>query len=187
MTSTAGVHPPHVRLFVTPHFPLLKIPSFVFRVRFGSTLFGRLPHSPLYPFTTTDCPTFRSTDLCVGILVFGSALTTEPSITQTKTMVRNMNLPPISQSTIRRLVIRSNIKAMTCPPQRRRSRYALSLMEREEISRGLVARQSLRSIAQSLNLSPSTISREVRRNGGRQTYRAARSDQRAWDCAARPK
>lgn len=73
------------------------------------------------------------------------------------------------------------------PPQRRRSRYAFSLMEREEISRGLVAQQSLRSIAQSLNRSPSTISREVRRNGGRQTYRAARSDQRAWDCAARPK
>jgi len=73
------------------------------------------------------------------------------------------------------------------PPQRTRSRWALSLTEREEISRGLVAQQSFRSIAQSLNRSPSTISREVGRNGGRQTYRAARSDQRAWDCAARPK
>ncbi|PSL11894.1 IS30 family transposase [Shimia abyssi] len=73
------------------------------------------------------------------------------------------------------------------PPQRRRSRWALSLTEREEISRGLVAQQSFRSIAQSLNRSPSTISREVGRNGGRQTYRAARSDQRAWDCAKRPK
>ena len=52
---------------------------------------------------------------------------------------------------------------------------------------GLVAGQSLRSIAQSLNRSPSTISREVLRNGGRQAYRAARSDQRAWDCATRPK
>ncbi|WP_299357114.1 helix-turn-helix domain-containing protein, partial [uncultured Shimia sp.] len=73
------------------------------------------------------------------------------------------------------------------PPQRRRSRWALSLTECEEISRGLVAQQSFRSIAQSLNRSPSTISREVGRNGGRQTYRAARSDQRAWDCAKRPK
>jgi len=73
------------------------------------------------------------------------------------------------------------------PPDRKRSRYALSLIEREEISRGLVAKRSLRSIAESLNRSPSTISREVRKNGGRQTYRAARSDQRAWDCATRPK
>ena len=73
------------------------------------------------------------------------------------------------------------------PPQRTRSRWALSLTEREEISRGLVAQQSFRSIARSLNRSPSTISREVGRNGGRLTYRAARSDQRAWDCAARPK
>jgi len=73
------------------------------------------------------------------------------------------------------------------PPQRTRSRLALSLTEREEISRGLVAQQSFRLIAQSLNRSPSTISREVGRNGGRRTYRAAVSDQRAWDCAARPK
>ncbi len=73
------------------------------------------------------------------------------------------------------------------PPQRTRSRLAVSLTEREEISRGLVAQQSFRSIAQSLNRSPSTISREAGRNGGRQTYRAARSDQRAWDCVARPK
>lgn len=73
------------------------------------------------------------------------------------------------------------------PPERRRSRFALSLMEREEISRGLVAKQSFRSIARSLNRSPSTISREVGRNGGRQAYRAARSDQRAWDCSTRPK
>lgn len=50
------------------------------------------------------------------------------------------------------------------PPERKRSRCALSLIEREEISRGLVAKRSLRSIAQSLNRSPSTISREVREN-----------------------
>ncbi|MBV1886618.1 MAG: IS30 family transposase [Parvibaculaceae bacterium] len=73
------------------------------------------------------------------------------------------------------------------PPDRTRSRWTLSLFEREEISRGLVAKQSFRSIAQSLNRSPSTISREVHRNGGRQAYRATHSDQRAWDCAIRPK
>jgi IS30 family transposase len=73
------------------------------------------------------------------------------------------------------------------PANRTRSRYALSLTEREEISRGLVTKLSFRTIAQNLNRSPSTISREVRRNGGRQAYRAARSDQRAWDCAMRPK
>ena len=59
------------------------------------------------------------------------------------------------------------------PPDRKRSLHALSLIEREEISRGLVAKQSFRSIAQSLKRSPSTISREVSRNGGRQAYRAA--------------
>jgi IS30 family transposase len=73
------------------------------------------------------------------------------------------------------------------PADRTRSRYALSLNEREEISRGLVTKHSFRSIAQNLNRSPSTISREVRRNGGRQAYRAAPSDQRAWDCTMRPK
>ena len=73
------------------------------------------------------------------------------------------------------------------PAARKRSRFALSLTEREEISRGLVAKHSLRPIAKGLNRSPSTICREVRRNGGRQAYRAARSDQRAWDCATRPK
>ena len=73
------------------------------------------------------------------------------------------------------------------PADRTRSRCALSLIEREEISRGLVTQLSFRLIAQNLNRSPSTISREVRRNGGRQAYRAASSDQRAWDSATRPK
>ncbi len=73
------------------------------------------------------------------------------------------------------------------PAELTRSRFALSLIEREAISRGLVAKQSFRLIAQNLNRSPSTISREVYRNGGRQAYRATRSDQRAWDCATRPK
>lgn len=59
------------------------------------------------------------------------------------------------------------------PPARRRSRLALRLDECDEISRGLVAKHSLRSIARKLHRDPSTISREVRRNGGAKHYRAA--------------
>jgi len=73
------------------------------------------------------------------------------------------------------------------PAPRRRSRLALSLTEREEISRGLAGRLPLRSIATQLGRSPSTISREVSRNGGRQGYRASQADQSAWDRAHRPK
>lgn len=73
------------------------------------------------------------------------------------------------------------------PPERRRSRLALTLAEREEISRGLRAELSLRTIAQQLKRAPSTISREVLRNGGRHRYRAAQSDQAAWDRARRAK
>ena len=73
------------------------------------------------------------------------------------------------------------------PPQRRRSGRALSLADREEISRGIVAGRSLRSIASSLGRAPSTVSRELRRNGGRCRYRANQADQAAWDRAKRPK
>ena len=73
------------------------------------------------------------------------------------------------------------------PPQRRRSRRSLSLSEREEISRGVVTGQSLRSIAASLGRAPSTVSREIKRNGGRRRYRANTADQTAWDRAHRPK
>ena len=73
------------------------------------------------------------------------------------------------------------------PADRRRSQRALSLSEREEISRGLGVGQSLRRIARQLGRAPSTISREVLRNGGSERYRAARSDQAAWDRALRPK
>ena len=73
------------------------------------------------------------------------------------------------------------------PPARVRSRRALTLCDREEISRGLRAKISLRSIAHALNRSASTISREVRRNGGAKQYRAAPSDAAAWDRALRPK
>jgi len=73
------------------------------------------------------------------------------------------------------------------PPQRTRSQRTLTLPEREEISRGLVAGQSLRSIATSLGRAPSTISRESNRNGGRRQYRAHQAEQAAWDRAHRPK
>ncbi len=73
------------------------------------------------------------------------------------------------------------------PPERRRSRLTLTLAEREEISRGVVAGQSLRSIASELGRAPSTVSREVNRNGGRRHYRASKAEQVAWDRAHRPK
>jgi IS30 family transposase len=72
------------------------------------------------------------------------------------------------------------------PPQRTRSRRALTLAEREEISRGVVAGLSLRSIAATLGRAPSTVSREIKRNGGRRRYRANSADQAAWDRAHRP-
>ena len=73
------------------------------------------------------------------------------------------------------------------PPPRQRSRLALSLSEREEISRGIAAHLSIRSIATQLERSPSTISREINRNGGYDKYRATDADQAAWSRARRPK
>ena len=73
------------------------------------------------------------------------------------------------------------------PRVRRRSRLALTLAEREEISRGIVAACSIRSIASLLGRAPSTVSREINRNGGYRRYRATRADQRAWTAALRPK
>jgi len=73
------------------------------------------------------------------------------------------------------------------PPSRRRSRLALTLAEREEISRGLVASRSVRSMALALGRAPSTISREIGRNGGSRWYRATAADKRAWKQALRPK
>jgi IS30 family transposase len=64
---------------------------------------------------------------------------------------------------------------------------ALTLSEREEISRGVVTGLSIRSIASELGRAPSTVSREVNRNGGRRHYRANTADQAAWDLAHRPK
>jgi len=73
------------------------------------------------------------------------------------------------------------------PPPRHRSRLALTLTEREDISRGLACNLSLRSIAAQLERSPSTISREIKRNGGYDNYRATQADQAAWNRACRPK
>ncbi len=73
------------------------------------------------------------------------------------------------------------------PPEKKRSSRSLKLWEREEISRGIVAGHSYRSIAEALNRAPSTVSREVRRNGGRQRYRASKADEAAWDRAHRRK
>jgi len=73
------------------------------------------------------------------------------------------------------------------PPKRVRSGRTLSLAEREEISRGVASGRSLRSIAATLNRAPSTVSREISRNGGRQHYRANLADRAAWNRALRPK
>ena len=73
------------------------------------------------------------------------------------------------------------------PSVRKRSSFSLTLAEREEISRSLVAGLSFQAIAQTLDRAPSTISREVNRNGGIHRYRASAADQAAWDRARRPK
>jgi len=73
------------------------------------------------------------------------------------------------------------------PPPRRRSRITLTLPEREEISRGIVCDLSVRAMASQLGRSPSTVSREINRNGGLKHYRASQADQAAWDKAQRPK
>jgi len=72
------------------------------------------------------------------------------------------------------------------PSPRRRSRLALSMAEREEISRSIAIGHSIRSIAKRLGRAPSTVSREIRRNGGSECYRANTADQTAWERAHRP-
>ena len=73
------------------------------------------------------------------------------------------------------------------PTERRRSRFALTLAERGVISRGVAAHRSARSIAQLLGRSPSTVSREMSRNGGYDRYRATLADENAWARSRRPK
>src|SRR5712671_6864361 len=73
------------------------------------------------------------------------------------------------------------------PAPRQSALVVLRLEEREEISRGIAAGGSIRRIARGLGRSPSTISREIRRNGGCRAYRASQADRRAWERASRPK
>ena len=73
------------------------------------------------------------------------------------------------------------------PPERKRSSKALTLSEREEISRGIAAQLSMREIASQLGRSPSTVSREINRNGGYHQYRANAAEDAAWERALRPK
>lgn len=73
------------------------------------------------------------------------------------------------------------------PRKRHRAAHQLTLQEREEISRGLSAGRTLRELARQINRAPSTISREIARNGGPQAYRAARAERCAWKRGARPK
>lgn len=79
------------------------------------------------------------------------------------------------------------VRGGIAPLERRRAVVALRLEEREEISRGLAAGLPIRGIARGLGRSPSTICREISRNGGVGSYRASRADKQAWDRALRPK
>jgi len=73
------------------------------------------------------------------------------------------------------------------PAQPYRSKQHLTFAEREEISRGIASKVSIRSIARLLGRSPSTISREINRHGGREKYRAVSADNEAWNQSKRPK
>ena len=80
-----------------------------------------------------------------------------------------------------------NLRGGVTPPSRSRAERNLRFAEREEISRGLAAQLSFRQIAKGLGRPVSTVSREVARHGGRDTYRASQADEEAWDRAHRPK
>ncbi|WP_328401830.1 helix-turn-helix domain-containing protein [Nocardia sp. NBC_00403] len=98
-----------------------------------------------------------------------------------KVLAREMRRHP---STVRDLLKRCG--GVRSAP-RRRGQLRLSLIEREEISRGLAAGESLRAIAARLGRAPSTITREVAGNGGRHRYRALSADHAVWARAVRPK
>ncbi len=78
-------------------------------------------------------------------------------------------------------------KGGIAPGARCRSRLALSLVEREEISRGICAAISIREMARRMGRAASSISREIARHGGLRCYRAAIADRQAWHDARRPK
>jgi IS30 family transposase len=89
-----------------------------------------------------------------------------------------------SHSSIRCVV---SLRGGIVPLTRRRSLLALTLPEREDISRGIACGSSIRKIAQLLDRAASTVSREVVRHGGRPEYRANEADAQAWKSALRPK
>lgn len=89
-----------------------------------------------------------------------------------------------SSASVKHLVVR---RGGVAPGLRQRSARVLTAAEREEISRGLAGGQSFREIALSIGRAASTISREIRRHGGRTEYRASTADASAWDRARRPK
>ena len=119
-----------------------------------------------------------------------SSLTTEEKAEIWKRYRRGASLRSIHQALGRngRTVWRFVASTGGIPPaERTRSALRLSLAEREEISRGLVADQSCRAIARRLGRAPSTVSREVAGHGGRAHYRACTADRAAWEAARRPK
>ena len=96
-------------------------------------------------------------------------------------IARELKLPTMTVSYL--IIKRGGI----APSQRRRSPVVLMTSEREEISRGIAAGKSCRAIARDLGRAPSSISREIQRNGGRHEYRAQLADDDAWTRARRPK
>ncbi|MHA7279852.1 IS30 family transposase [Arthrobacter sp. MDT2-2] len=89
-----------------------------------------------------------------------------------------------NQQRVRNFLLRSG--GIRCPAPKR-SNHHLSTADREEVSRGIAAGHSATVIAERLGRAPSTVSREIRRNGGREHYRAVKADQRAASSARRPK
>jgi IS30 family transposase len=89
-----------------------------------------------------------------------------------------------SDATVRFVIVR---RGGVAPTPRRRAGSTLSFAEREEISRGLAAREGVRAMARRLGRDPGTISREIRRHGGPLHYRATTADAQAWQRATRPK
>ena len=73
------------------------------------------------------------------------------------------------------------------PLKRVRSSLSLTLLERENISRGIASDLSIRAISAQIGRSPSTVSREIKRNGGYYNYSATQAEQSAWERALRPK
>jgi len=74
-----------------------------------------------------------------------------------------------------------------CSSSRRRRRISLTVEEREEISRCVAADWSVRAMARRLDGHPSAVSRELRRNGGRESYRVIEAEHSFWDRARQPK